>query len=82
MSPTDHSASHYLRIYKIKLDIAENRRPHPYPAFVDLLRELVRKLSAMDPSAPVRLDVTTHLWRFSDARTGDLFAEFEPPPDV
>jgi hypothetical protein len=78
---TDQTAEHYLRIYRTRLAIAE-KLPVPNGRALRLMRALVDELSRMDPSAPVHLEATGPVARFTDATTGRLLAEVALVGDV
>ena len=78
----NQTAGHYLWLYRLRLASAEQGDSHPPADVVAAFRTLVGKLSAMNPSAPVKLTVSGPMVRFGDAETGELLAEFEFPPDV
>jgi hypothetical protein len=78
---TDQSAVHYLTIYRIKLAIAEDR-PVPSEKGLRFMRTLVDALSGMDPLAPIHLEASERLARFTDGTTGRLLAEVALVDDV
>ncbi len=69
-------AHQYLRIYRLKLTMAEDGTTPPNPAWEDFMRRLVAALRAVDPNTPIRLDSTDGIARFINARTGQLMGEF------
>jgi hypothetical protein len=68
-------ASHYLWIYRIRLDRAESGRTQGSRVGVEFMRELVGNLVKLDPSTPVGLEMVCGLARFTDATTGALLGE-------
>jgi hypothetical protein len=78
----DHSAQHYLRIYRLKLRMAEDGTTRPSAAGLAFLRRLVAALEALELNAPVRLETTQEVALFTDARTGLLLAEVQIGGDV
>lgn len=72
----DHPASHYLRIYRIRMQ-------NPKAAGQEYLHRFVASLEKMDPDAPVRLNVDceTNTARFTDAKSGLLLAEWRVDKD-
>jgi hypothetical protein len=68
---TDLTASHYLRIYRIKLGIAESRisAGKPAPA-LKFYQQLVAALSNLEPEAPVHLEASEKGACFTDGVTG------------
>jgi hypothetical protein len=77
---TELSASHYLRIYRIKLANAQDGTTHPKPEWVEFMRRVVAALEALNPDARIRLEVTPTRVCFSDSSTGAVLAQFENPP--
>jgi hypothetical protein len=75
VTTSDLSASHYLGIYRLRLSMAEDGTTHPSAKGMKFMRELVVALEALSPDEPVRLETTSHLARFSSAKTGNLLAE-------
>jgi hypothetical protein len=73
---SDLPASHYLRIYKIKLGNAEERATTS-PKVLSFFRTLVANLAALDPSTPVRLTASEQELRFTNAQTGDELGRFQ-----
>ena len=78
----DLTAHHYLKIYRLKLGMAENGTTHPSPEAIDFMKGLVAQLAAMDPSAPIRLEATSTAARFTDARSGKLLAVLQLTEDA
>ena len=72
---TDHSAQHYLRIYRLKLSMAEHGTTRPSSAGLEFFRRFVAALETLDVNAPVRLETTQGTARFTDVRSGLLLAE-------
>jgi hypothetical protein len=68
-------ASHYLRIYRIRLDRAEGGITHGSQAGVEFMRELVGNLVKLDPGTPVGLEIVCGLARFTNATNGALLGE-------
>ena len=77
---SDLSALHYLGIYQTRLSMAERGVTSPKPEVVAFMRRLVAALSALSPTAAIRLeaqgDHARHHARFIAAATGDLLGEF------
>ena len=69
-------AHFYLRIYRLKLTMAEDGTTPLNPAWEDFMRRLVAALRAVDPNTPIRLDSTGGIARFINVRTGQLLGEF------
>jgi hypothetical protein len=78
---TDQTAQHYLRIYRLKLAMAEDGTTRPSAAGLEFFKRLVAALEGLDPNAPVRLENPRGTWRFTDARSGLLLAEVPPKDD-
>lgn len=74
-------ASHYLWIYRIRLDRAEGDITHRSQEGVEFMRELVGNLVKLDPSTPVGLEIVCGLARFTNATTGALLGEIFVGPD-
>jgi hypothetical protein len=75
-------ASHYLRIYRIKLAMAQDGTTNPAPQWVDFMRRLIANLESLDPNAEIRLEATLKRVCFSHASTGSILAQFEGITDV
>jgi hypothetical protein len=73
----DQPADHYLRIYRVKLAMAEDGTIQPTAATLAFFRRFVAALEALDVNAPVRLETTQAAARFTDARSGMLLAEMQ-----
>ena len=78
----DLSAQHYLRIYRIKLALAEDGTTHPSTETVDSMRRLVASLTALEADSPVRLEVVESTARFTDVVTGRVLAELRWAADA
>ena len=74
---TEFAASHYLRIYRIKLANAQDGTTHPKREWTDFMRRVVAALELLDPNAGVRLEVSPTRVCFSDASTGAILAQFD-----
>jgi hypothetical protein len=70
-------SSHYLRIYRIKLEMAQRGTTDPKPEWVEFMRGLVAALESLDPAAEVHLEATRTGVYFSDTATGSIIAQFE-----
>jgi hypothetical protein len=66
-----------LRIYRIRLRMAESGTTRPSASALEFFRIFVAALETMDDDAPVRLDTTQGVARFTDARSGALLAELK-----
>lgn len=71
----DLPAQHYLRIYKVKLAMAMDGTTRPAQVAVEFMERLVRNLSEMDRTSPIRLEITGTTARFTDAKSGRLLAD-------
>jgi hypothetical protein len=78
----DHPADHYLRIYRVKLAMAEDGTLRPTATALAFFRRFVAALEALDVNAPVRLETTQATARFTDARSGMLLAEMRLKDDI
>jgi hypothetical protein len=79
---SDLTASHYLKIYRVKLGMAEVGTTNPPPNWVDFMRRLVANLESLDPNAEIHLEATPKRVCFSHASTGSILARFEGITDV
>jgi hypothetical protein len=80
---SDLPASHYLRIYRLKLGSAEGGTTHPKAEWVNFVRRLVAALESLDPDAKVRLEANSPAQVcFRDASTGAILAQFDGIADV
>jgi hypothetical protein len=70
-------AHYYLRIYRLKLAMAEDGATQPNPAWEGFMRRLVAALKELDPETPIQLDSTNGLARFINVRNGFLLGEFD-----
>jgi hypothetical protein len=70
MTKRDLPASHYPRIYRIKLATADDGATHPSTEGVTFIRQLVQNLSTLDPDTPVTLDASGSEVVFRNALTG------------
>lgn len=82
MSTKDQTAEHYLRIYQLRLAMAEDGTTSPSVAGIDFFRPLVTALETLDARTPVRLETTEGMARFTVAQSGLLLAELPIPNDV
>jgi hypothetical protein len=73
----DQTARHYLRIYRLRLRMAESGTTRPSASALEFFRTFVAALETLDDDAPVRLDTTQGLVRLTDARSGSLLAELK-----
>jgi hypothetical protein len=71
----DQPTQHYLRIYRLKLAMAEEGTTGPSPAAMASFRRFMAVLEALDVNAPIRLETTLGVARFTDARSRMLLAE-------
>jgi hypothetical protein len=71
----EQNAQHYLRIYRMKVGMAEDGITKPRQRSLEGMRALVAALEKLDALAMVRLDVTQAAARFIDVRSGSLLAE-------
>jgi hypothetical protein len=78
----DLSAQHYLRIYRLKLGMADDGTTHPNVEAIEAMKRLVAALSEMDSDAPVRLEAAHSSARFIDPMTGRVLAELRWAADV
>ena len=69
-------AHYYLRIYRLKLAMAEDGTTPNNPRWEDFMRRLVARLKAVDPNTPIRLESTDGIARFTNERSGQLLGEF------
>lgn len=67
--------SHYLEIYRIRLEIAERRIAVVDPGALEAIRALVNALQAAPQDAGVRLDIQDGRAEFRNAKTGDLIGQ-------
>jgi hypothetical protein len=72
---TDQTAQHHLRIYRLKLSMAEKGTTRPSAAALKCFRRFVTALEALDVNAPVRFATTQDSERFTDVRSGLLLAD-------
>jgi hypothetical protein len=72
MTRSDLPASHYLRVYRLKLGLAEGGTTTPAPEFVAFMRQLIENLADVDPSTPVELNTSGNEALFRNALTGSL----------
>jgi len=76
LGPTKHQpARHYLRIYRIRLAMAEDGTTEPKPEFVTFMRDLIARLEPLDPGTPIQLDTAGGIVRFKNATTGECLAQ-------
>jgi hypothetical protein len=61
----DHPADHYLRIYRVKLAMAEDGTLRPTATALAFFRRFVAALEALDVNAPVRLETMQAAARFA-----------------
>ena len=69
-------AHYYLRIYRLKLAMAEDGTTPHNPQWETFMRRLVGALRALDPQTPIHLESADGIARFSNAITGALLGEF------
>jgi hypothetical protein len=73
----DQTAQHYLRLYRLKLGMAEAGTTRPSAAGLEYFRRFVAALETLDLDALVRLETTAETARFTEARSGVLLAEVQ-----
>ncbi len=78
----DQLAHHYLKIYRLKLRMAEDGTTRPSPAGLQFFKRFVAALEGLDVNAPVKLATNAGMVRFTDARSGSLLAEVQIGEDV
>jgi hypothetical protein len=78
----DRSADNYLRIYRVKLVMAEDGTIRPTATALAFFRRFVTTLEALDVNAPVRLETTQAAASFTDARSEVLLAEMQLKDDI
>jgi hypothetical protein len=78
----DQTAGHYLKIYRLKLAMAEDGTTSPSVAGVTFFRRLVAALEALDTSTLVRAEATPSMARFTIAHSGLLLAELPIGDDL
>ena len=78
---TNQTAQHYLRIYRLKLPMAEHGTTRPSAAGLEFFRRFVAALERLDVNAPVRLETTEGTARFTEAQSGVLLAELQLKDD-
>ena len=78
----DHPAQHYLRIYRLKLGMAEDGTTRSSAAGLEFFKFFVSALEGLDPDTPVKLETNAGVARFTDARSGLLLAELTVEEDV
>jgi hypothetical protein len=78
MAPRHLPASHYLRVYRLRLSMAEDGITQPSPAHVQSMREFVDALTALEPDTLVKLDASQKgVAVFINADTGALLGRFQ-----
>ncbi len=78
-SPTEQEylpAHYYLRIYRLKLAMAEDGTTPHNPEWETFMRRLVGALRVLDPQTPIQLESIGGIARFSNAVTGAPLGEF------
>lgn len=68
-------AHHYLRIYRIRLAMAEDGTSQPHQEWVTFMRDLISRLEHLDPSTPIRVETADGMARLKNATTGECLAE-------
>jgi len=71
----DLPAQRLLKIWQLRLSMAERGVTNPPPYLMPHMRELVAGLAALDPEAPVRLERHGNQMRFIAAETGAIIAD-------
>lgn len=66
----DLPAQRLLKIWQLRLSMAERGVTNPPPDLIPHMRQLVAGLSALDPEAPVRLERHGERMNFIAAETG------------
>lgn len=79
---THQPAHHYLRIYRIRLAMAENGTTQPQPEYVTFMRDLITRLEPLDSSTPIRVETADGMARFKNATTGELLAQTSMVLDI
>jgi hypothetical protein len=82
VSAKDQTAAHYLRIYRLKLAMAQDGTTSPSVEGIELFRDLVEALETLDTGALVRLEATPGVARFTVAHSGLLLAELPIGDDL
>jgi hypothetical protein len=77
-------ASHFLRIYQIRLANHHATRANtpPVSRHIAFAERLVARLKTLDPDTPVALAVTDRTTRFTNATTGELLEEIDWVADI
>lgn len=73
---SDLPVQHYLKLYQLRVSMAERGVTSPPPDLVSSMRHLIAGLSAQPPDAGVRLEMEGNRTRFIAATTGELLGEF------
>ncbi|WP_156346528.1 hypothetical protein [Verrucomicrobium spinosum] len=73
---------HFLKLYQMRLSMAERGVTSPHPDIVTAMRQLTTSLSAQDPDAKVRLEIHGSRTRFIATATGELLGEFHHTDDA
>jgi hypothetical protein len=79
---SDQPARHYLWLYRLRIQMSEEGTTKAPAHAVGFFKQLVEKLSVMDPEAPVRFTTSDGVAKFANARTGEVLAELKLPADV
>ena len=69
-------AHYYLRIYRLKLAMAEDGTTPSNPEWERFMRRLVAGLNAIGRDTPIRLESTQGIARFTNVVTGASLGEF------
>jgi hypothetical protein len=75
-------AHHYLRIYRIRLAMAEGGTTQPKPEYVTFMRDLITRLEPLDPGTPIRVETGDGIARFKNATTGECLAQTSMVTDI
>lgn len=67
---SDLPASHYVKIYRGRIDRAERGVAHPTPAVLARAKKLLRELENGDSSRPIRLEKVGQAVVFHDVSAG------------
>jgi hypothetical protein len=78
----DLAARHYLKIYRIKLAMAEDGTTRPNAKGIQFIRDVVAALAPLDADTPIRLETSDTEASFRDAATGRLLARLLLVDDV
>ena len=76
-------ASHYLKIYRLRLGMAERGVTNPRPDAIRFMRQFIAALERMLPDDLVEVACDSHYWAFYNGKTRELLADIHfPTPDV